>query len=62
MEPSDDYDYSGTSHHLNPFINPFNDEPFFGDMEHTYGTMWEFKDHISSWSFGVNRWRNYVYL
>jgi hypothetical protein len=62
MELDDNYDYSVTKLHLNPFLNPLNDEPFISEMEDTYGTLWEFKDHISTWSFGVNRWKNYVYL
>jgi hypothetical protein len=58
----DEYDYSLTQPHLQLFVNPLNDEPFIAEMEDTFGTLWEFKEHVSNWSFGVNRWRNYVYL
>ena len=62
MEATDNYDYSLTSHHLKPFVNPFHDEPFIAEMEDTYGTLWEFKEHIHTWSFGENRFKSYVYL
>ncbi len=60
MEKQDLYDYSITAHHLQPFVNPLNDEPFIDEMANSYGMLWEFKDHISTWTFGVNRWKNYV--
>ena len=47
MESTDGYDYSLTGHHLKPFLNPLKDEPFIGEMEDTYGTLWEFKEHIA---------------
>lgn len=62
MEVNDTYDYSVTSHHLQPFVNPFGDEPFISEMEDSFGQLWEFKKHISRWSFGVNRWKKYVFL
>lgn len=62
MDTADGYDYSVTKHHLQPFINPLQDKPFIDEMEDTYDTLWEFRDHISTWSFGINRWKNYVFL
>lgn len=62
MDTEDRYDYSVSKHHLQPFRNPRKDDPFIDEMEDTYGTLWEFRDHITSWSFGVNRWKNFVYL
>ena len=62
METTDGYDYSFTGHHLKPFMNPLKDEPFISEMSDTYGMLWEFKEHIVTWSFGVNRFKNYVVL
>ena len=62
MERSDNHDYGITKPHLQLFVNPQKNDPLIADMEHAYRTLWEFKEHISTWSFGVNRWKNYVYL
>ena len=62
MELTDGYDYFLTGHHLKPFMNPLKDAPFIGEMEDTYGMLWEFKEHIASWSFGVKCFKNYVFL
>jgi hypothetical protein len=62
MAQEGEYDYSKTKHHMEPFINPFLNKPFFEEMEETYGALWEFKEHIATWSFGVNRWKDFVYL
>ena len=62
MERSDKYDYGLTKPHLQLFVNPQKNDPLIAKMEHAYGTLWDFKEHISTWSFGVNWWKNYVYL
>ncbi len=62
MADADTYDYSATKHHLQPFVNPLKDQPFIEEMQDTYGELWEFKDHIHTWIFGVSRWKNFVYL
>ena len=62
MEDEDTYDYSATAPHLTPFEYPVTDEPFITEMPENYGKLWEFKDHIHTWSFGVNRFKNYVFL
>ena len=56
------YDYGVTQHHLEPFVNPRGDEPFIEEMADSYGALWQFKEHVATWSFGVNRWKDYVYL
>ena len=61
MEKNDNYDYSLTNRFIQPFNNPF-DIPFITDDEESYGTLWEFQSHIESWSFGVHRFKNYVFL
>ena len=57
----DDYDYSA----ILPYIEPFrwtSDEPFITEMEDTYGKLWQFKSCFQSWYFGVNRFKDYVFL
>ena len=57
----DDYDYSATL----PYIEPFrwtSDEPFITEMEDTYGKLWQFKSCVQSWYFGVNQFKDYVFL
>jgi len=39
MVEADDYDYTLTKDHLEPFINPMQDEPFIGEMEDNYGSF-----------------------
>ena len=62
MASAEPYDYSATAHLLVPFVNPFKDEPFIKECAETYGDLWQFKEEIVTWTFGVNRWRNYVTL
>ena len=62
METQDTYDYSLTMPHLRLFIDPLKDEPFIPEMADAFRPLWEFKPHIQTWSFGINRWKNYVYL
>jgi len=62
MEPSSEYDYLATS----PFIEPFNkwlgEEPFITDMPELYGELWQFESVVESWTFGVNRTKDYIFL
>ena len=31
-------------------------------MQSNYGSLWQFKDCVSAWTFGFSRFKNYVYL
>ena len=62
MAEKDAYDYSVTKHHLQPFVNPLTSQPFFEEMAETYGDLWEFRPHIPTWTFGVSRWKNFVFI
>jgi len=62
MEVEDGYSYLSMVHHLQPFVNLLIDEPFIVEMEDNYGSLWEFRKYISHWSFGVNWWKNYIFL
>jgi len=54
MTEADDYQYYNTKDHLERFVNPLKDEPFIDEMAETYGTLWQFKAHISTWTFGLS--------
>jgi len=62
MEVDDAYDYSLIMYHLQSFVNLLNDKPFIVEMEDSYVSLWEFCQHILNWSFGVNKWKNYVFF
>jgi len=62
MEATDDYIYYNTKDHLELFVNPLKDEPFIDEMVGTYGKLWKFKGHIGTWTFGLSKFRNYVFL
>jgi len=62
MKVDGGYNYSVTVRHLQSFINPLNNEPFIAQIEDNYRSLWELQKHISSWSFGVNQWKNYVFF
>jgi hypothetical protein len=62
MAEEDTCDYSATAPHLQPFEYPVTDEPFITEMRDKYWKLWEFKEYILTWSFSVNRIKNYVFL
>jgi len=62
MAQADAYDFYMTKDHLEPFVNPLHDAPFIEEIEGSYGTLWQFKRHVSTWTFGLSKFRNYVYL
>lgn len=55
------YNYSVTRPHLTPFVN-LNEPRPFSDMQDTYGDLFEFRDHVKVWSFGVHKSKNFVFL
>jgi hypothetical protein len=62
MASMDDYDYSGMSHFIEEFQNPFTDRPFISEMEENYGSLWQFRDCVVGWSLGVSRYKGYTHL
>lgn len=50
MDDDDSYDYSATEYFLQKFDNPVAPSPFIDDVVENYGTLWEFKDCVQSWS------------
>ena len=62
MVNEDEYDYSATRPFLEPLTFWPGPDPFITEMEALYGTLWQFKSVIDSWTFGVNRFKDYVFL
>ena len=62
MAFTDGYDYSGMSHFIEEFQNPFTDRPFISEMEENYESLWQFKSCIVGWSLGVSRYKGYTHL
>ena len=62
MDADGEYDYSATSLFLEEFINPFPDKSFLTEFHNNYGKLWTFKECVKEWTFGVSRFKSYVYL
>ena len=62
MNIDDDYDYSSTMHYIEPFQSSFGDTPFITLIVSNYGSLWKFKDCVLSWTFGISRFKKFVYL
>jgi hypothetical protein len=62
MASTDGYNYSGMSHFIEEFQNPFTDRPFISEIEENYGSLWQFRDCVVEWSLGVSRYKGYTHL
>ena len=62
MEHVDNYDYSPSLPFITEFENPFEGVPFIEEMEENYGKLLQFKDCVRSWTLGMSRLKNYIYL
>jgi hypothetical protein len=62
MAYMDVYDYSGMSHFIEEFRNPFVDRPFITEMEENYRMLWQFKDSVDRWTLDVSHYKGYAYL
>lgn len=62
MTMESNYDYNRTIYFIEPFQNPLGDEPFITDMVSNYRALWQFKNCVKAWSFGMSRFKNFVYL
>jgi hypothetical protein len=62
MASTDGYNYSGMSHFIEEFQNPFTDRPFIYEMEENYGSLWQFRDCVVGWSLGLSRYKGYTHV
>ena len=56
------YDYSLTEHHVEPFQYADLDMAFLEEDVDSYGDLWQFKPHITQYTFGIAKQKGYVFL
>lgn len=62
MATFDCYDYSGMSHFIEKFQNPFANKFFISKMEENYGLLWQFRDCVVGWALGVSQYKENAHL
>ena len=62
MAATQSYDYSLTVDHIEPFQYADPDTAFFEEDADSYGDLWQFKPHITQYTFGIAKQKGYVFL
>ena len=62
MAGTQSYDYSTTEHHIEPFQYADPNTAFFEEDADSYGDLWQFKQHIIQYTFGIAKQKGYVFL
>ena len=62
MARTQSYDYSLTEHHVEPFQYADPDMAFLEEDADSYGDLWQFKPHITQYTFGIAKQKGYVFL
>ena len=62
MAATQSYDYSMTEHHIEPFQYADPNTAFFEEDADNYGDLWQFKQHITQYTFGIAKQKGYVFL
>ena len=62
MAATQSYDYSLTEHHIEQFQYADPDTPFLEEDADNYGDLWQFKPHITHYTFGIAKQKGYVFL
>ena len=62
MAGTQSYDYSLTEHHVEPFQYADPDMAFLEEDADSYGDLWQFKPHITQYTFGIAKQKGYVFL
>ena len=55
-------DYSMTEHHIQPFQYADPNTAFLEEDADSYGDLWQFKQHITQYTFGIAKQKGYVFL
>ena len=53
MDETQSYDYSLTEHHIEPFQYADPNTAFLEEDADSYGDLWQFKRHITQYTFGI---------
>ena len=62
MAATQSYDYSLTEHHIEPFQYADPNTAFLEEDADSYGDLWQFKQHITQYTFGIAKQKGYVFL
>ena len=62
MAATQSYDYSLTEGHMEPFQYADPDTAFLEEDADSYGDLWQFKPHITKYTFGIAKQKGYVFL
>ena len=62
MAGTQSYDYSLTEHHVEPFQYANPNTTFLEEDADSYGDLWQFKPHITQYTFGIAKQKGYVFL
>ena len=62
MTATQSYDYSLTVDHIEPFQYADPDTAFLEEDADSYGDLWQFKPHITQYTFGIAKQKGYVFL
>ena len=62
MAGTQNYDYSKTELHIEPFEYVVLSTSFIEEDAESYGDLWTFKQHFSEWTFGIAKQKGYVFL
>ena len=62
MVGTQSYNYSLTEHHIEPFQYADPNTAFLEEDADSYGDVWQFKQHITQYSFGIAKQKGYVFL
>ena len=62
MAGTQSYDYSMTEHHIEPFQYADPNTAFLEEDADSYGDLWQFKQYITQYTFGIAKQKGYVFL
>ena len=62
MAGTQGYDYSMTEHHIEPFQYADPNTAFLEGDTNNYGDLWQFKQQITQYLFGIAKQKGYVFL
>ena len=62
MAGTQSYDYSMIEHHMEPFQYADPNTAFLEEDADSYGDLWQFKLHITQYTFGIAKQKGYVFL
>ena len=62
MAATQSYDYSRTELNMEPFTYANPNTVFLEEDAESYGDLWQLKQHITKWTFGISKHKAYIFL